>query len=123
MLSLCRSESCKVISLYLFASLDIDECSADTNPCDKNAICANNIGSYSCTCKQGFTGNGTTCEGSNDSSIFLVHVFSEGVLLFFDQRVLKRFLSISLSFRIDIDDSSADTNPFDVRGSCLFRSK
>ena len=49
-------------------------------------------------------------------AFFLGHVFSEGVLLFFDQRVLKRFLSISLSFRIDIDDSSADTNPFDVRG-------
>ena len=51
--------------IFLFASLDIDECSADTNPCDKNAICANIIGSYSCTCKEGFSGNGTTCEGTN----------------------------------------------------------
>ena len=42
---------------------DIDECAADTNPCDENAICTNNNGSYSCTCKQGFTGDNTTCEG------------------------------------------------------------
>ena len=45
--------------------LDIDECSADLNPCDENADCANNDGSYSCTCKEGFTGNGTTCQGTN----------------------------------------------------------
>ena len=42
---------------------DIDECSADSSPCDKNANCANNDGSYSCTCKLGFTGNGTSCGG------------------------------------------------------------
>lgn len=42
---------------------DIDECSTDTSPCDENAECTNSEGSYSCTCKQGFTGNGTSCEG------------------------------------------------------------
>lgn len=29
---------------------------------------------------------------------------------------------VNISFRIDIDDFSADTNPCDARGSCLFRS-
>ena len=42
---------------------DIDECSADPSPCDENADCINGNGSYSCTCKQGFTGNGSHCEG------------------------------------------------------------
>ena len=42
---------------------DINECSADTSPCDENADCTNTDGSYSCTCKQGFTGNGAVCEG------------------------------------------------------------
>ena len=42
---------------------DIDECSADPSPCDENADCINVNGSYSCTCKQGFTGNGSHCEG------------------------------------------------------------
>ena len=43
--------------------LDIDECLAALSPCDANSDCANNDGSYTCTCKEGFTGNGTTCAG------------------------------------------------------------
>ena len=42
---------------------DFDECSLEPIPCDENADCTNNDGSYSCTCKQGFTGNGSICEG------------------------------------------------------------
>ena len=45
-----------------FAS-DIDECSVDSSPCDENANCNNTDGSYSCTCTQGFTGDGATCNG------------------------------------------------------------
>ena len=41
---------------------DIDECIS--NPCDTNATCKNNNGSYTCTCNYGFTGNGTTCTGA-----------------------------------------------------------
>ena len=43
--------------------LDIDECSADSSICDKNADCSNSNGSYSCACKQGFTGDGYVCQG------------------------------------------------------------
>ena len=46
-----------------FLFLDIDECSADPSQCDVNANCINNDGSYLCTCLQGFTGDGTICEG------------------------------------------------------------
>ena len=42
---------------------DFDECSSEPSPCDENADCVNSDGSYSCTCKQGFTGNGAICEG------------------------------------------------------------
>ena len=35
----------------------------DPSPCDENASCTNNNGSYGCTCKQGFTGDGKTCQG------------------------------------------------------------
>lgn len=42
---------------------DIDECSKNGSPCDENADCLNNDGSYTCTCKDGFTGNGTVCVG------------------------------------------------------------
>ena len=54
----------KQISIFsIFIVTDIDECSMDPGQCDVNADCTNSAGSYSCTCKQGFTGNGTTCEG------------------------------------------------------------
>ena len=48
----------------IFVFSDVNECSADSNPCDDNADCSNTEGSYSCRCKLGFTGNGTTCQGS-----------------------------------------------------------
>ncbi len=32
---------------------DVDECTQGTHQCDVNAVCANNVGSYTCTCNQG----------------------------------------------------------------------
>ena len=44
--------------------LDIDECAGDTHNCSRNnATCTNTEGSFGCSCKQGFTGNGHKCEG------------------------------------------------------------
>ena len=56
---------CGLINNYLFWSLsDIDEClSTASNNCDGYASCTNSIGSFSCQCNQGFTGNGTACNG------------------------------------------------------------
>lgn len=45
-----------------FVLTDIDECQT-SNPCDKNADCLNTNGSYTCACKPGFTGNGSSCVG------------------------------------------------------------
>ena len=45
---------------------DLDECS-DDNPCHKNATCVNLIGSHSCACYEGFTGDGYNCEGTVDN--------------------------------------------------------
>lgn len=50
---------------------DIDECSSDPSPCDENGDCTNSDGSYSCTCKQGFAGNGTVCNGMRELSVSL----------------------------------------------------
>ena len=43
--------------------LDIDECKGSNNVCDENANCFNTFGSYNCTCKDGFTGDGHSCSG------------------------------------------------------------
>ena len=48
--------------MHCFA--DIDECTSDPSPCNENADCTNSDGSYSCTCKRGFTGDGSACEGT-----------------------------------------------------------
>lgn len=44
-------------------NVDIDECSKNGSPCDENALCSNEDGSYTCTCKNGFTGSGIVCNG------------------------------------------------------------
>ena len=44
--------------------LEIDECTEGTHKCDVNgAVCINTPGSYNCTCKNGFVGDGRTCTG------------------------------------------------------------
>ncbi len=51
------------ISVVTVTILDIDECSTSARVCDVNAECQNTLGSYLCSCKGGFTGNGKTCSG------------------------------------------------------------
>ena len=51
---------------YYYTSLtllDIDECSDENHDCDVNANCTNTNGSHSCTCKEGYTGKGESCQG------------------------------------------------------------
>ena len=49
--------------INVFFCPDIDECCASSPVCDINANCSNTRGSYYCTCKAGFTGDGKTCQG------------------------------------------------------------
>ena len=39
---------------------------AARNQCDKNSKCQNTMGSYSCYCNDGFTGNGRVCEDQDE---------------------------------------------------------
>jgi hypothetical protein len=41
----------------------VDECGSDTHNCHDNATCTNTEGSFTCACKNGFSGNGIICEG------------------------------------------------------------
>ena len=53
------------ISIYilLIHYLDINECDNGSNDCHVNANCTNTVGSFNCTCKVGYTGDGRICSG------------------------------------------------------------
>ncbi len=55
---------------YFYVS-DIIDCDEDP-PCHVNATCNDIPGSYECNCSQGFTGNGTNCDGMD---AFLIYQF------------------------------------------------
>ena len=42
---------------------DVDECSAGTDNCGTNAACTNTVGSFTCACNSGYSGDGQTCTG------------------------------------------------------------
>ena len=43
---------------------DIDECTEGTANCGENADCNNTPGSFQCTCREGYTGDGSMCNGT-----------------------------------------------------------
>ena len=47
---------------------DINECIEGTSNCSADAVCNNTKGSYNCTCKQGYYGDGNICRLGNISS-------------------------------------------------------
>ena len=50
-----------VVCLMLF--VDDVECLKTPPVCDTNANCKNTLGSYLCSCKEGFKGDDKTCQG------------------------------------------------------------
>ena len=48
-----------------FICIDINGCG--TNPCHPQATCQDTIGSFTCTCDAGYSGNGFVCQGKKIS--------------------------------------------------------
>lgn len=58
-----------------FLSVDQDECSFEDHNCNPNADCVNTPGSYRCTCKDGFNGDGFSCSGETDEIFKIIKGF------------------------------------------------
>ena len=43
--------------------LDIDECAKDTDNCHADSTCTNTKGSFHCSCRHGYSGDGINCVG------------------------------------------------------------
>ena len=54
------------VNTISFVLLDIDECLSGSHACDVTANCTNTYGSHDCTCKEGYTGDGQSCQGILD---------------------------------------------------------
>ncbi|CAH3032916.1 unnamed protein product [Pocillopora meandrina] len=61
LLALCNlTNKINVGSLYFVE--DTDECSSGSHDCSAYAYCNNTLGSFTCTCKAGFSGDGKECK-------------------------------------------------------------
>ena len=49
--------------LYYIFVTDIDECTAKSDNCDPKANCSNTHGSFTCSCSDGYYGDGASCNG------------------------------------------------------------
>ncbi|CAH3163821.1 unnamed protein product [Porites evermanni] len=102
---------------------DIDECTSSVPLCDVNATCTNNDGSYICTCKNGFSGDGKTCKVSRVILIAVPFVFSHSVNIVcrtgghFACACTSAFLT-SLIFFLDIDECSTNSHSCDLNAVC-----
>ena len=49
--------------IYFNCHSDSDECMNNSHNCSENATCTNTEGSFNCSCKPGYIGNGHNCSG------------------------------------------------------------
>ena len=61
-----------VITLFhkfigLCDTADTDECLTNNGGCSADASCSNAVGSFTCTCKSGYTGDGFACSGKSSN--------------------------------------------------------
>ena len=65
-----------LVNIFKHFISDVDECQISSHNCSDNATCINTEGSFNCSCKPGYRGNGYNCSGwCSVASSFLTHFF------------------------------------------------
>ena len=86
-------------------SADINECELETDLCSPNANCTDTDGSFNCTCREGFEGDGFNCTGIIiiiKHSTKQVHIYTKSVMCCMAafNIPLQTFLSVKESWMI-----------------------
>ena len=59
-----------MINSFFYIIIDVDECSnSSLNNCHVNASCDNYIGSFNCSCNDGFEGDGIFCDDIDECQV------------------------------------------------------
>ena len=64
----------KSITTVVLVFVDVDECSTGTDNCHAQATCSNTPGSFTCTCSNGYEGNGRVCSRKKGKPDFVTAV-------------------------------------------------
>ena len=75
-------------SLPLFLS-DFDECRDGSHDCHSDATCKNTVGYFTCNCTDGYSGDGRSCEGSDQLKLERSCQTPKGVLILSDTLLTK----------------------------------
>jgi len=67
----------------MFYATDVNECAANNGGCSNNAYCTNSPGSFTCSCNDGYDGDGFCCKGNFTSvNVFLFAKLSILILIY-----------------------------------------
>ena len=105
---------------------DIDECiDSNDNNCSSNANCTDIIGSYYCTCHNGYTGDGFICDGVFvcigcvvPVITFTMRILLENYVVTCTVYIYLHTLISTLCITTDIDECSGEEYPCDSNANC-----